>query len=105
MFLESLHHRKREKNIRQSFGIAQAGGRFRIVFRELQRIREQESVQARSGAGSAVARIDAREAFFLRAQRGLREQTRVGERLLHHAFAERRRWFPRPRERAARLQR
>ena len=93
MFLESLHHRKREKHIRQSFRITQARGRFRIVFRELQRIRKQESVQPRSGARSAVARIDPRQAFFLRAQRRLRQQTRISKRLLHHAFTQRRDGF------------
>ena len=88
MLRKSLHHRKREKNIRKNFCVAEARGRFRVVFRKLQRIRQQKSIQPRGRTGSAVARIDPRQPLLFRAQRGLRQQTRVNKRLLHHAFAQ-----------------
>ena len=89
VFGKTLHYREREKNIGERFRVAETGGRFRVVFRELQRIRQKEGVETRSGAGGGVARVDAREAFFIGAESGLREQARIGERLLHDAFAKR----------------
>ena len=61
---EALHDRKREKNIGESFGVAWAGGRFGVVFGELQGVGEEKGIEARSGAGGGIARIDAGEALF-----------------------------------------
>ena len=89
VFAEALHHRQRVENIGESFGVARSRRGLGVVFGELKRIGKQERVEARRGAGSSVARIDSSEPFFIRAQRCLREQRRICERLLYDALAER----------------
>src|SRR6516162_5780743 len=73
---------------RERFRVAQAGGRFRVVFGKFQRIGQQEGVQARGSARRAEAHVDARQAFFFLAQMQLSKNVLVVEGSHYDAFAE-----------------
>src|ERR1700722_20845996 len=63
---ETLHHRQSAKYSGQSFSVTRAGGRFGIVFGELQGLGAQKGVQSRGRAGGVVSRRDTHEALFFR---------------------------------------
>ena len=91
--LEAVHDRQLEENIGESFRVPEPGGRFSIVFGELQRIGKQESVEARCGAGGDVTRIEAREALFFGTERGLREQLADRRAIASRRVRPARRWL------------
>jgi hypothetical protein len=73
------HHREIAEYLRERFRISRTGGRFAIVLGKFEGIGEKEGVEARGGAGKAVAGVKASEALFFRAEAELREEGAVFE--------------------------
>src|SRR5579859_651093 len=88
MLREFPHNGKLAKNFRQSFRVAGACRGFSVVLGELERIGQEECIEARCGASAAVGDRQACKAFFLGAQMKLRKKMVVLERGGHDAFAE-----------------
>src|SRR5256885_6960036 len=58
------HHREFAENLRKRFRVARARRRFAIVFRKLQRVREQKRIQPGGRARRTVSRGDASETLL-----------------------------------------
>src|SRR6266853_2738176 len=88
MLRKGSHHRKIAKNLREDLGIAGASGRLAVVLGKFQRVWEKKSVEARSGAGEAVAGVKAGEALFFGAEAELGEESAIFERGGDYALAK-----------------
>jgi hypothetical protein len=74
--------------LREDFGITSAGRRFAVVLGKFQRVREKKGVEARCGAGEAVAGMEARKALFFWAEAELGEESAIFERGGDYALAK-----------------
>jgi len=82
------HHGEVAKDLGEDFGIAGAGRGFAVVLGKFQRVWEKKRVEARGGAGEAVAGVKSREALFFWAEAELREQCAIFQGGGDHALAE-----------------
>src|SRR6267154_2058315 len=88
MLRKGSHHGEVTKDLREDFGIAGAGGRFAVVLGKFQGVWEEKSVEARCGAGEAVAGVKAHEALFFWAEAELGEESAIFERGGDYALAK-----------------
>src|SRR6266853_6555628 len=88
MLRKGSHHRKIAKNLREDLGIAGASGRLAVVLGKFQRVWEKKSVEARGGAGEAVAGVKSGEALLFGAEAELREEGAIFQGGGDYALAE-----------------
>src|SRR5215831_5536097 len=65
VFREFVRQRQFAKDSGERFAVPGAGGRFAVVFRKFQRIRQQKRIQARRGAGKSMRFAKADQPQFL----------------------------------------